>query len=73
MNPAQATRLEKEKHPERFCPKCLWRIVTTKGPNPCRKHPNAATATPAKDVTAVTAGAENEPLHNAEDTTAQRI
>lgn len=41
MNPAQATRIEKEQHPERFCPKCLWRIQTSKGPNPCRNHPVA--------------------------------
>ncbi len=33
---------QKRKHPERFCPdkRCLWRVVTRQGPNPCRKHPS---------------------------------
>jgi hypothetical protein len=37
---AAKIRAEKEAHPERFCPnrKCLWRIVTAQGPNPCRNH-----------------------------------
>lgn len=41
MNVAQKIRIEKEKHPERFCSvkACLWRILTNKGPNPCRNHP----------------------------------
>ncbi len=26
MNAAQFTRLQKEAHPERYCPKCLWNI-----------------------------------------------
>lgn len=41
MRVAAQVRIEKEKHPERFCahPKCLWRIVTRNGLNPCRNHP----------------------------------
>lgn len=49
MNPAQATRLEKEKHPERFCRKrgCLWREthrgrsdagINESPDTPCPKH-----------------------------------
>lgn len=41
MNPAQATRLEKEKHPERFCgnSRCLWRRKHLNGSDsPCPKH-----------------------------------
>lgn len=49
MNPAQATRIEKEKHPERFCPdkKCLWRIrrlCMTPLESPCPKHMKAKPA-----------------------------
>jgi hypothetical protein len=42
-NVAQKCRIEKEAHPELYCqnPKCLWRIVTSRGPNPCRNHPVA--------------------------------
>lgn len=41
MNIAAKVRAEKEKHPYRFCQvkKCLWRVITAHGPNPCRKHP----------------------------------
>lgn len=42
MHPAQACRIEKEKHPERFClaPRCLWRVKYPDGPDrPCLKHP----------------------------------
>lgn len=41
MNTAAKVRAEKDAHPERFCAskKCLWRIATPSGPNPCRKHP----------------------------------
>ena len=41
MNTAAKVRIEKDKHPERFCAvrDCLWRIQTAVGPNPCRKHP----------------------------------
>lgn len=40
MNVAQQVRLEKEQHPERFCPVpgCLWRVMTRNGLNPCQKH-----------------------------------
>lgn len=38
-NPYAAARREKEQHAERYCPKCLWKIVTRTGPNPCRNHP----------------------------------
>ncbi len=41
MNTAAKVREEKEEHPERFCkhPRCLWRISTRSGSNPCRNHP----------------------------------
>lgn len=41
MHVAAAVRREKEAHPERFCahPRCLWRVVTRAGRNPCRNHP----------------------------------
>lgn len=41
MNIQAKVAIEKQAHPERFCkhPRCLWRIVTSRGPNPCRKHP----------------------------------
>lgn len=48
---------------ENYHPKCLSEVLGV----------DAETATPVEDVTAPTAGAENEPLHNAEDTTAPRI
>jgi hypothetical protein len=43
MNPAEHSRKDKELHPERYCAntKCLWRIVTARGPNPCKNHPVA--------------------------------
>ena len=46
MNVAQSVRLKKEKHPEIFCQnaKCLWRIWTLAGPNPCPNHPIAQVA-----------------------------
>lgn len=36
MNPAQHSRLQKEKQPDLFCanPKCLWRRTS----GPCPKH-----------------------------------
>lgn len=36
MHPAMAARLNKEAHPERFCPdeRCLWRLSS----GPCPKH-----------------------------------
>lgn len=65
MNPAAATRLEKEKHPERFCPSkgCLWRVVKNfpvrsiqDCPQHMRGYPNATTASPAlTGLTEVTA------------------
>lgn len=38
---AASVAQEKERHPERFCkePKCLWRVATRNGSNPCKKHP----------------------------------
>lgn len=41
MRIAAKVRLEKEAHPERFCrvKSCLWRVVTSRGPNPCQTHP----------------------------------
>jgi len=43
MNPAQATRIEKEQHPERFCTRCLWRVKHVHGgpDTPCPRHPVA--------------------------------
>jgi hypothetical protein len=40
MNVAQKIRLEKDAHPERFCPdkRCLWRIVTALGTIACPRH-----------------------------------
>ncbi len=39
---AKAVRLDKEAHPERYCPvrNCLWRVLTRDGQydRPCRKH-----------------------------------
>lgn len=39
MRVAAKVRLEKEKHPERFCSNknCLWRTATPSG-TPCPKH-----------------------------------
>lgn len=44
MNTAAKVRKDKEAHPERYCrdPRCLWRVVTFQGINPCRKHPHLA-------------------------------
>jgi hypothetical protein len=41
MRIAERCREEKERHPERFCPerRCLWRVVTRAGINPCLYHP----------------------------------
>jgi hypothetical protein len=37
---AASVRAKKLAHPELFCAnaKCLWQIVTPRGPNPCRNH-----------------------------------
>ena len=42
-NVAASERKNKEAHPELYCSnkRCLWRIVTSKGSNPCRNHPVA--------------------------------
>ena len=46
-NPAASVRREKEQHPERFCPVCLWRVKHTGGPDtPCRKHPQPLPTVP---------------------------
>lgn len=41
-NVAQAVRLDKEAHPERYCPvrRCLWRVLGRDGEflGPCGKH-----------------------------------
>lgn len=46
MNPAQHSRLEKEKFPDRYCAnsRCLWRITNREGvvTSPCQKHPVVA-------------------------------
>jgi hypothetical protein len=41
MTPAAHCRRDKEQHPELYCRTkgCLWRVVTNRGPNPCRNHP----------------------------------
>lgn len=46
---AAKVRTEKEAHPERFCSnsKCLWRVVTARGLNPCQNHP-ATTLAPVR-------------------------
>lgn len=38
---ARSIRLDKAQSPALYCanPTCLWRIVTSRGPNPCRHHP----------------------------------
>ena len=38
MNPAASERKRKEKHPELFCPKCLWRLAS----GPCPRHQSEA-------------------------------
>ncbi len=35
MNVAQSVRLDKEKRPEDFCPKCLWNVARS---GACHKH-----------------------------------
>lgn len=58
MHPAQATRLEKERWPHRFCsnPRCLWRVLHLNRPDtPCLKHRSGQPA--VNELTAVTAGA----------------
>lgn len=35
---AMRVRLAKERHPEHYCPRCLWRTETIKGFMPCPKH-----------------------------------
>lgn len=35
MNPAQHSRIEREKYPERYCPKCLWSVARS---GPCPRH-----------------------------------
>lgn len=41
MNIAAKVAQEKAAHPENFCSHkgCLWRTETSRGPNPCQKHP----------------------------------
>lgn len=38
---AKSVREKKERNPELFCSVkgCLWRIKTSRGDSPCRKHP----------------------------------
>ena len=39
MTPAAKVAREKAEHPERFCPRCLWRVTHVHGPDtPCPKH-----------------------------------
>ncbi len=53
MNPAARRREEKEKHPERFCPRCLFRTSTRAGYRPCPKHGGALVgASPTEDRSA---------------------
>jgi hypothetical protein len=42
-NVAADVRRHKARYPELYCanPLCLWRIVTSRGPNPCKNHPVA--------------------------------
>lgn len=35
MNAAKMSRLEKEKSPERYCPRCLWNVARS---GPCPTH-----------------------------------
>jgi len=38
---------EKDKHPERFCPRCLWRVQHQHGPDtPCLTHTTQAAPLP---------------------------
>lgn len=50
MNIAQKVRREREQHPERFCSRCLWRIVSrrTGESTPCPKHPRELPDAPTK-------------------------
>ncbi len=52
MNTAAKCRIEKEKHPERFCGvrSCLWRVKTQAGYNPCRKHTPAEKPTTTEEA-----------------------
>lgn len=38
---AARVRQHKAENPHLYCrvPACLWRIETSRGPNPCKKHP----------------------------------
>lgn len=51
-NVAADVRKHKETHPELYCahPRCLWRIVTNRGPNPCRNHPLPRPVPPAPKI-----------------------
>jgi hypothetical protein len=42
MSVAASVRREKEAKPHLYCPnsKCLWKVVSREGANPCRKHPS---------------------------------
>jgi hypothetical protein len=41
VNVAAKCRIEKDAFPERYCPKCLWRVATRAGRKPCPKHMQA--------------------------------
>lgn len=49
---AGSVRAEKALHPERFCPRCLWRVKHIAGPDtPCPRHaPPPTTEAEAKAV-----------------------
>lgn len=50
-NPAMSARLAKEKRPENYCPKCLFRIVGRTGEyTPCPKHPTHSGIAHAIDI-----------------------
>lgn len=44
---AASVREHREKHPELYCTKCLWRVVTNAQPTPCPRHPVAPAPTSA--------------------------
>lgn len=50
---AKSVREMKEKYPQDYCadPRCLWRVVTNRGPNPCQKHPHLGAGRPVAPLT----------------------
>jgi hypothetical protein len=47
MHPAQSARLEREKHPDRYCTKCLWNVRRS---GPCPRHMDAPRSPVERDL-----------------------